>query len=792
MAIEVEGPDGVILEFPDGTSRAVMAKAMATRYPRSGAKSARAATPPQQQNGRASSFGAGFFSGVSDVSNAIVSAAANLVDRTGITPSNAVAWAAKHVGGYSDADSAKIARNLSSLPNFQTVVNAGAKANRQRTAANNQAHPNWFAGGQMAGQTFATAPVAAGAGGLIERGGAALAAKAVPSLARVGRVVQKVGAATKTGGIGSGRTAAQTAAMTKTARAVALAERAAGGAIAGGATAAATGQDPVTGAASGAALPVVAAPVRKIAGGIVDMFRGGNKIRAAQMFRDALGSNIDAARAAFSNMAPDDQRLARKVLIDAGVEPDTFMALGADVERLRPEQVRLNQEAETAAARRGLETAAGVAPGGSPADVGAAVRGGRADISAAMTPTREAAVQNIAGVNKAASQAENLLSESRAGAAQQSALAAQQGDTARRLTGSAAFHENSPMFVQGADVALHGADVAAQEAARLHGVANDAEDYIHQLNAQDVKPQRGAPLVARLREMAGKPGTRMDDLQRNTILSVAKKIESAMDENGMVNPYDMYQLRKTGVNDIIEGFQKKITAGTAPQSGNVERASSLAGSVRGLIDDTLGPEFKDYLSRSAKGYQNVNRQQLAGEALTRFTAPGNEGFLSLVRNREPETVRGIMQGGPTLENIGNAFATDPRFGALTNAADLLESRNRMGALASSGAVAAGELMKQTPPSWLRPFTRMALAKVPAGRIAAEGAGQLAGDLMDQNVRKRLAESFMSGQNANDLLNTYATNILTDAQISKLSPYQRNLLAQSIRNSFMPTDQNAGY
>jgi len=69
---------------------------------------------------------------------------------------------------------------------------------------------------------------------------------------------------------------------------------------------------------------------------------------------------------------------------------------------------------------------------------------------------------------------------------------------------------------------------------------------------------------------------------------------------------------------------------------------------------------------------------------------------------------------------------------------------------------------------------------------------LAGDLMDQNVRKWLAEGFMSGQNANKLLNTYSAGILTDAQISKLAPYQRNLLAQSMRNYFMPTDQNAGY
>ena len=37
MAIEVEGPDGVILEFPEGTSRETMRAAMAKRYPKTAA-----------------------------------------------------------------------------------------------------------------------------------------------------------------------------------------------------------------------------------------------------------------------------------------------------------------------------------------------------------------------------------------------------------------------------------------------------------------------------------------------------------------------------------------------------------------------------------------------------------------------------------------------------------------------------------------------------------------------------------------------------------------------------------
>lgn len=767
MAIEVEGPDGVILEFPDGTSREVMAKAMSKRYPKGSAKPA-SKSPPRQRG-----TGIGAVDTTLDVINEAL------------------------LGGVEGAFNlgAMITDPIGRLISGNEAV---AKAQQQRKGFFDAASR------QLATQPRAIARELGGLavpGGAVSRG-AKLAAPILRNIPVAGNALARVAGAASTGGIGSGRTAAQTAAMTRGARARALAERAAGGAIAGGATAAATGQNPLEGAASGGALPIAAAPIRKIAGGIVDTFRGGNKIRAAQMFRDALKTDIDAAKAAFTALAPDDQRLARKVLIDAGVEPDTFMALGADVERLRPKQVRLNQEAETAAARSGLETAAGVAPGGSVTDVRAAVRGGRQAVSEQMSPVREAAFENIIGVNQAVSDAEMLAQAARARAADQSARARRMAFGAERAeTRLGQMDDLGDQFDPAAINAARGqagamgarAESAAQEAINARGIAADMEDFVHQAAAADVGPQRGAPLVAALRSMAGERGTRMVDLQRNTILRVAKKIESAMDENGMIDPYDMYQLRKTGVSDIIEGLLKKITAGTEPRSGNVQRAEQLAGSVRGLIDDTLGPEFKDYLSRSAQGYQAVNRQELAGEALKRFNAPGSAGYLSLVGGNEPKTVAGIMRGGPDMESITNAFANDPaRFGALTEGANLLQSRNRMGELASSGAVAAGELMKQTPPSWLRPVTRMALSRIPAGRIAAEGAGQLAGDLMDQNVRRRLVEGFMSGQNANKLLDTYSAGILTDAQISNLAPYQRNLLAQSLRSYFSSPDQPAGY
>lgn len=735
-------------------------------------KRVRSAAPrsaKQEEPSAAASFGKGLLSGAA---NALLTPAELLVQGL----SYLGAPGAKEGLSRSQADRARADRGL---------------------AAYRQTSPNAFAGGKLLGEVVATAPIGGAVGGTLVRGGKALTTVAP----RVGRAVQAVGRATTTSGIGSGRTAAQTAAMTRGARAADVATRVAGGAIAGATGAAATGQSPVEGAVLGGGLPLAAGGARKAAGVLTDLFKG-DKIRAAQMFREALGDNLDAAKAAFAQLGPDDQRLARKVLIDEGIEPDTFMALGANVERLHPEQVRRITEAETAVARRGLEEAAGVAPGASVTDTRAAVRGGRKAVSQAMTPVREKTFGKIEDVNRAVSDAEMLAVAAQAEADRITASGVvphMRGLETRSREQLDAVFQNPAMFTNGrtvqrigevADQAGARADAAIDAQLGLRQQALDMEDFIHQAAAADVKPQRAAPLVERLRAMAAEPGTRIVDSERNVLLRVAKKIEGAMDANGMVHPYDMYALRKRELSDIIEAAQKKITAGTAPRSGTVQRGEQLAGDVRGLIDDMLGPEFKDYLARSAEGYKFVNRRELAGEALRRFNEPGGASFLMLAERGDPEAVAKIMKGGPEQEDIGNALTAQMSI-PFTEAAGLLNARNRMAELASSGSTRAAELMSREAPRKFRAATRIALSTVPAGRIAAEGAEQLAGDFMRPKVREQLAQGFLSGQNANALLDTFPRSMLIDEEISKLSPYQRNLLAQSVRNYLMSSpDQNA--
>jgi hypothetical protein len=272
----------------------------------------------------------------------------------------------------------------------QDIVTPGARqANerrfRQQVERVKRESPNTFTGGKIVGEIVATAPIAGAAGAGIKAVGGKLAARA-PA---VGRSLQRVGRAVQTGGLGTGRTAAQTAALSKGARAAQLAERMAGGAISGAITTGAVGGDVGEGALFGAGLPIVANIAKRVGGKAIDLARL-PKLKAAEIIRESLGENLDEARAAFAQLSPDDQRLARQVLIEADIEPDTFMGLGADVERLRPAQTRRVLEGQAAAREAAL---ADISGGTTATERRQAIELGRGAVSAVTTPLREAALQ---------------------------------------------------------------------------------------------------------------------------------------------------------------------------------------------------------------------------------------------------------------------------------------------------------------------------------------------------------------------------------------------------------------
>ena len=671
----------------------------------------------------------------------------------------------------------------------------GRKALGARTAAiaqqAQQSRPNYFAGGEIAGE-LAPALAAGGLGGAALRGVGGALARVAP---RAGGVVQRVGTAMQTGGIGAGRTAAQTAAMTRGARAGRLAERVVGGAAGGAAGAALTDQDVKAGAAFGGGLPVMASVLKRVGGAVPDLVKLPT-LNAAKIIRETLGNNVEAAKAALRGLSPDDRRIAEQVMLEAGIEDDAFYGLGKMAqERFKQGERPVRETLESQAAAREARLAAA---GGGPTATAtrSAAETGRRDVSRATGPMRETALEraNIAG--REVPQAEQLAAQARARAEQESGLARRMtfgAERAETRLGQAddlgdVFDPTAVARERGlAGAMAQRGEQAALGAIGSRQVARDMEDYVADLAAQGMKPLEVSPIVQQLRSMAGQPGTRADELQSGALEKLADRLEGLADQNGVIDARDLYQIRKTGLNDIVD----TLLSGRQPGSGTKERTASLLTSAREMIDNAIegsgGIGWKDYLNRTRSGFEAVNRQKLGGKAAQMAKESPNE-FIALMRGERPKVVEDIM--GTGQYDIGGMALADPqRYQGLTQSAGELSTLNRMGELRSAGAGRAGDILFNAQPNIVkRGVMRAALAPFPSVRIAAEGALGAERAAVSPFTQRNIAEAYASGPNMLALMNQYPTSARASEMISQLSPETRNALAQLLRSGTFKLNQ----
>ena len=710
-------------------------------------------------------------------------------------PSRSAAFAKGALTGATDVLLAPIeyafkGLNALGVPGMEGIVQRGEQDVARTNAAMapyRQARPNAFAAGEIVGQTAASTPFLSVGGAAITRGGQAVS-KVAP---RVGAVVQNVGRATQTSGIGSGRTAAQTAKLSRGARAGQLAQRAAGGAIAGAGGAALTKQDVETGAAFGAGLPVVGSVLKRVAGFAGDLTKLPRQ-KAAEIIRKSLENKIDDARAAFASLSPDDRRLAEQVLIDAGVEPRTFFGIGKVAqEQIAPTPFAETLEAQAQVRGQRLAQAAG---GTTATERRAGAELARQGVSAATGPAREAALgrANVAGEIVPA--AEVLADAARRRADEMTAsgfvprmrgLEERAGEQAAVMADNPAYFPDMNLIQQTRGIsgaAGQRADDALATQLRLRDQARDMEDIVADLAAEGMTPLKVTPIVSQLRSMAAAPGTRADKLQRSTLTRLANELEGLADANGVIDARDLYQIRKTGINDIVD---RLLGSRAQPSSGTKERTASLLTSIRPLIDDAIegagGQGWKDYLTRTRQGFEAVNRRELAakGAQLADENAPE---FIKLMEGQRPKIVEDIMGPGTRQYDIAGMALADPnRYLALKQSADELSTLNRMAELRGEGAGAAGNLMIKERPSMLtRGLTAATMSSIPSLRIGAQGAEQVERALMTPRVQKEIGNAFLSGQNMADLINTYPTQARISEGVSNLSPMARNVLAQMLR------------
>lgn len=693
---------------------------------------------------------------------------------------------------------------------------AQKQAYDRQFAGARQVAPNFFTAGQITGEIAATAPVvSAGGAGLSRLGGgiarvAPRAGRAAPAVAKAGRVVGRVGKAVQTGGIGAGRTSAQSAAASRGARIGSLAERMAGGAISGGASAALAGQDVESGAMFGAGLPVVASVLKRVGGFAGDITKLPRQ-KAAEIIRKALGDKTDEARAAFAQLSPDDKRLAEQVLIESGVEPDAFFGIGKVVQEQTVSGATPMREALEAQAQTRIARLAEAAGGPDMESIRAAERQGRQAVTKAMEPIREA-MYGRAGV------ASRVVPEIEVQAAAAGQRAAEQSAQARRFAFGAERAETAlgqmddlgDAFAAEAVARQRGlagamgqrSEAAARGAIAGRQEAQDLFDIVDDLAAQGMQPMRAADLIGSLRQKMRDPEILAGSMEERVIKNVIRQIEKGTDANGMLNPRTLGKIRRSGINEIVKRLATQMTGGPS-RTGTPEAAQDVVLDLRNMIDDTLrrggaGDLVDQFIQGSERGYAAVNRQRLAGEALRLYKQePETAGeFLALMGRDRPEVVSKFMMGGPEKETIAGAFADDPaRLAALQQSAREMKTLNRMAELRASGTGPAGKIMvTATPTRMSRGLSTLAgIPYTPLG-FAARGGEQVERAFMAPRVERELAQAFLSGPAMGELLNTFPMKSRISEQVSTLSPMARNVLARYMqqiltRPTYVPAETN---
>jgi hypothetical protein len=596
-----------------------------------------------------------------------------------------------------------------------------------------------------------------------------------PKIPVIGDVVSKVLKSTASGGIGvKGASAPKTVGL-----------KLAGGGISGASTAALMGQDPVEGGLYGAGLPIVGTILKKLGGGAVDIFRM-PKVEAGKIIREALGKDVDAAKAAFAQLSPGDQRLAQQVLIEAGVEPSPFFGLGKIASKqMDPDATRIILEQQEAARNARL---AGLSGGADPTARRGAIDVERRAVNEATGPARETALGTIKETNIAVSDAERLAT-----AARQRADEITASGVVPRMRGledrsrgqiDAAF-QNPEFFTQGGPINRTGeiaegagqrADDAIAAQIGLRDTARGMDDIVAELAAQNREPLLAAPLVATLRQQAAAEGVRTSSARR-ALLKLANQIEGATDQNGMLNPYDLYTLRKEA-SDIVE---KYVASSAQPSTGSKKRAAGLVIGFKNAVDEALGPAFKDYLVQHQRGMQNVNIQELAARGAQLAEETPDE-FIALMNRKRPEIVEDVYGKGTNQFDIGGMALADPaRYLAMKSSAKELETLNRMNELASSGQARAQNILSAQEPGKLsRAAMSIIRAKYPPLAFLGTGTQGATSAFVTPAVQKEIAKAYESGTNMMAAMNEFPTSVRMSEQVQqRLSPTARNVMAQQV-------------
>lgn len=573
-------------------------------------------------------------------------------------------------------------QNLSSLVTGQRVLNPVEQAGQALTedAIRRQAMqqqfikpykeyaPNITGTGEFGGEVLATLPV----GGLIAKP-VQMLGKVAPQIASI---TTPLAQSLRTGGFTTGLIpkvvpgVAPAAVPLSTKIANKLYQTVGGTTVGGTASALVDPAQAESGALVGGILPTVAPPVAKYIaiglGKFIDATTGNlANVSAGKIAREAAGDQINQIRAA-NNMAPIDINAAQAAY---GINNDIYQAFLAYVSGKDLKSVL--SAISTQQGKDQFNILANMARGATEAEAKTSRDLAKETLNKLTTPMRE---ENILAANVGKNVMMPLQQE--AELARQAAAANVQdvrrfkgpqvilgqptnvtptlldkttiapGAQGRAINPAPTNLATDANLANLANRADEVANKAAAESLAQGEIARTAEAKIANLTANGVQPLNINTVTNRLTALANQVGTRADPIQVTVLTKLKSTLQDLAQANGgIIDANDLYQLRKTGINDVIEA---ELRSGGLDPSTQSQRIVSLLGEIRPLVDDAIekagGKTWRDYLSTYSTGMKQIEQLEMADKLRSLFEKDKNT-FVRMVEGNDIKAIQDIFGPG---------------------------------------------------------------------------------------------------------------------------------------------------
>jgi hypothetical protein len=580
--------------------------------------------------------------------------------------------------------------------------------------------------------------------------------------------------------------------------------RIAGGSLAGAASAGYVNpNDMATGAAIGAALPVVGAVAGQTVGKLLEAYNalgpGAAKARVGEMLRQAAGSRAEAIQAAQTAQPNQLASLASAEAATPGYQ--ALMSIGQrfDNEGASYFAIQGTKQAERAAL-------SGAAGGSTQTEALAGRKAMKEELQARTGVQREEALGLADLYRKEGRPLEEAASEASAA----SRLAADDVRRFGKVSDDVYFpyrdqpRVETPDILGGRRAEAPGVQERANEMARTWEpssgatfagqprppvqstypgeLAKRAEEFataragesrasaetarelearLASMKEAGLKPLRPDAVISVIKRKLATPEGRLNSDANRVLNKVLDMFESSKTKHGDIRSDDMYAISKYGVSSAIE----ELMRGSDP-AAKKRVASEITGSLKDVINNAIeeagGKGWGDYRRAFEKGMGDIERKELLAKAMELYDTNPNQ-FQRLIEAESPDVVEGILGYGKydVLKELTGEI------GPLENIVANMRTRNLAAEKAGEGVDVANKLIAASEknvriPNFFSP-------KVTLTNEVLKGLeGKISADALEV-----LAQATRSGKAANE-----AMAVLSPVEQSKVVQFVRQYVARN--------------